>query len=326
MKDKRKVIIDTDPGIDDALALILANASEDLEILGITIAAGNVDSENCAKNALDILHLMGDDKTPVYYGSKKPLTREASDARETHGSNGIGNYKLEDSGRVALKGAVDFIADTLRNNDDVSIISIGPLTNIANLIKKYPEEAKKINELVMMGGNYQAPGNCSPVAEFNVWYDPESAKMVFDQLNRPITMVGLDVTRKVLLTPNYTELIKKFDNKISDAITGMVQFYHDFHWNEEEVLGSVINDPLAVAQFIDPTLCSGIDAYVEVITDGPASGMTMVDAYNKLGKEPNCKVLTEVDHKRFFKYFLNTIFPEKKEITEKIIDNDTYGI
>ena len=125
-----------------------------------------------------------------------------------------------------------------------------------------------------MGGNFKSYGNCSPVAEFNFWFDPEAAQYVFNNYNGLITMTGLDVTRKILLTPNYIELINKFNN---ETIVDMTKFYSDFHWEQEGVLGCVINDPLAVAYLIDPSICNGFLSHVDIITDGPTRGMSMVD-------------------------------------------------
>lgn len=321
---KRKIIIDCDPGIDDSLALMLAAKSDQLDLLGVTIAAGNVDNKQCTQNALDVLHLMGRDDVDVYTGSKKPLKRKSENARDTHGENGVGDYQLEKSPKESKEGAVEFMKDTLLNEDNVSIVALGPLTNIANLVTEYPEVIPKIDELMIMGGVYQDSGNCSPVAEFNIWFDPDAAKIVFDKLDN-ITMTGLDVTRKALLTPNYQALIGHFNGDVAKAITGMSKFYTDFHWNREGSLGCVINDPLAVAQFIDPTICSGINAHVDIITDGEAVGMTMVDSMGITGKNENCLVLTECDSKAFFKLFLKTLFKEESETIDRILDDSTYG-
>ncbi len=325
MTEKKKVIIDTDPGIDDSLALMLAGKSNNLDILGVTIAAGNVENQQCTQNALDVLHLIERDDIPVYTGATKPLKREPINARETHGSNGIGNVELEHSKRQAKTGALEFLKTTLEQNPGTTLIALGPLTNIALLLEKYPEVKENIKELVLMGGTYKSHGNCSPVAEFNFWFDPDAAKYVFENLNKPITMTGLDVTRKALLTPNYAKLIKNFDTKLADTIYDMTQFYTDFHWDREGVLGCVINDPLAVAQVIDPSICTGINGNVEIITDGPAIGMSMVDTEGILNKEDNCYILTNCDHKRFFKLFMKTLFPEKEIEIDKILDNELYG-
>lgn len=325
MIDKKKVIIDTDPGIDDALALILASKIPELDILGITTVAGNVPVEQGTQNALDILNLVNRNDINVYKGSDKPLVKEMVNALETHGDNGLGNYALEVSPKKEQGDAVAFLYETLKNEKDVSIIALGPLTNIARLIEEYPEVVENIKELVLMGGNYKSHGNCSPVAEYNFWFDPEAAKIVFDKLARPITMVGLDVTRDILLTPTYSTLIKYFGGEVAEAIYNIVQHYNDFHWEQEKVLGCVINDPLAVAQLIDPELCKTEDYFVEIITDGPARGMSMVDDHNFTKNIPNSRVATSVDHKKFFNYFLGTIFPEHKKDIALVLGDTTYG-
>lgn len=322
---KKKVIIDCDPGIDDALALMLACASDEIDLLGVTIVSGNTPLETCAQNALDILHLMGRDDVPVYLGADRPQCLPAHHAEDTHGANGLGDYALEPSPRAALAGADTFLKQTLENEDDVTVIAIGPLTNIARLVNEHPQSAKKMEQLVLMGGAFKSHGNCSPVAEFNFWYDPHAARDVFEKLGRPITMTGLDVTREVLLTPNYVEMIRQFGGARAEAIAGMTQFYTDFHWKKEHRLGCVINDPLAVAQFLDPTICGGEDYYVQIITEGPAAGMSMVDVEGILGKAPNCRVLTTCDYKKFFKNLFTALFPQRTADIDMVLEDERYG-
>lgn len=322
----KKIILDCDPGIDDALAIMLACASPELELVGVTVTAGNSSLENGTRNALAVLHLMGRDDIPVYTGANQPLVIPARNAEDTHGGNGLGGVDLEAPSREALPGAVDFIADTLNKNEDVTVCAVGPLTNIAELVQKHPEAAKKMKQLVLMGGSWQTPGNCSPVAEFNFWFDPHAADLVFSKLKRPITMTSLDVTRKAVFTPNHCALLKTFGDKKADALVDMLQFYNDFHWEQEGQLGSVINDPLAVAQIIDDTICTGPDVHVQMITEGPAEGMSMVDESGRFSDGKNCKALTDCNSKAFLELFMTTVFPEhKKEITA-LLDNPVYGV
>lgn len=161
-----------------------------------------------------------------------------------------------------------------------------------------------------MGGAFKSHGNCSQVAELNFGVDPHAAEKVFNELNRNITMVGLDVTREVVLTPNYIEMIKQFNEPLGDLIVDITKFYVDFHWIQERILGCVINDPLAVAYFIDRSICSGEEYYVDVFTEGKAIGMSLIDEGNFYRKNPNRLVLRKVDSKKFMRIFLSRLFKE----------------
>lgn len=328
---KRKVIIDCDPGIDDALALILAISSPEIEILGITIVSGNVNVRKGAKNAKKVLKLMGREDIKVYIGEEVPLVRELITAEDTHGMDGLGESedtlgeKFSEGESEVLFGGVDFILNKARS-EEVSIIALGPLTNLATALNKDKESFNKIKEIVSMGGAFKSHGNCSQVAEFNYWVDPHAVKEVFDHSTVPFTMVGLDVTREIILTPNYIELIKQIGGEIAEFIVAITRFYVDFHWKQERTLGCVINDPLAVAYFIDKSLCNGFTSYLEIVTDGVAIGQTLVDVGEFYRKEHNGLVLTEVDSKRFMKFFLSRIFKENIKDIENIINNSKYGM
>ena len=238
---KRKVIIDCDPGIDDSLAILLAVNSPELEILGITTCSGNVEAKMGAKNALKTLQICSSLNIPVYKGEDKPLKRALVTAQDTHGEDGIGENFYEDVAEYKIKeNGVDFIIDTLKNNKDVSIIALGPLTNIAKAIMKDKKAFDNLDEFVSMGGAFRIHGNCSPVAEFNYWVDPHAADYVYKNLPKKIHMIGLDVTRKIVLTPNIIEFINRLDKDISKYITEITRFYIDFHWKQEGIIGCVI--------------------------------------------------------------------------------------
>ncbi|MDU4951886.1 MULTISPECIES: nucleoside hydrolase [Clostridium] len=323
---KKKVIIDCDPGIDDALAIMLALKSEELEVVGITITSGNVHGKKGAENALKILKELNRLDIPVYLGSCEPLKRELITAEDTHGCDGLGESFLPKVEEVFYKeGAIDFILETVESQD-VSVIALGPLTNIAMCLEKDAESIRCLRELVLMGGAFKSFGNCSQVAEFNFWVDPHGAEKVFKELNRKITMVGLDVTRQCILTPNYIEMIKQFKEPLGDFIVKITRFYVDFHWNQERTLGCVINDPLAVAYFINPQLCCGMEYYVDIVTEGKAIGMSLVDEGDFYRQKPNCLVLTQVDSKGFMEMFLTRIFPEHKKDILKVLNNIKYGL
>lgn len=317
--EKRKVIIDCDPGIDDSLAILLALNSPELEVLGITTCSGNVPAKLGAKNALKALQMCSSLDVAVYYGEEYPLKRELVTAQDTHGEDGVGeNFYEEIEGVAFSDGGVDFIIDTLKKHEKVSIIALGPLTNIAKALMKDKEAFKNLDEFISMGGAFKIHGNCSPVAEFNYWVDPHGAEYVYKNLPKKIHMVGLDVTRKIVLTPNIIEFINRLDKDMAKYITEITRFYIDFHWEQEGIIGCVINDPLAVAYFIDRSLCSGFESFVEVVEEGKAMGQTIVDSFDFYKKEKNAIVLTDVDEKRFMEMFLKRLFKGYEDVIDSV--------
>lgn len=320
MNAKRKIIIDCDPGIDDTLALMLALSSPELEVIGITIVCGNVPTDIGAENALKVLKFMNRLDIPVYYGEELPLKREYVSAQDTHGMDGLGesNYPAVTEAEVK-KDAVNYLIHTLQTQKDVSIIAIGPLTNIAKALQKKEEVFENLDELISMGGSYKSHGNCSPVAEYNYWCDPDAAKYVYENLPKKIHMVGLDVTRKIVLTPNILEYMQILDKEKGEFIKRITGFYYDFHWKYERVIGCVINDPLAVAYFINRELCQGFDSYTTVETEGICIGQSITDAMDFWKKEPNSHVLTEVDPREFMTMFLTRVFGQDEQEIRKIL-------
>ncbi|MGU8581621.1 nucleoside hydrolase [Clostridium perfringens] len=325
--DKRKVIIDCDPGIDDALAIILALKSKEIEVVGITTVSGNVESLQGAKNALKVLKLLGRLDIPVYLGEGKPIKRELVTAQDTHGEDGLGETFLEEvSSEYIRENGVDFILNTLKNHENVSIIALGPLTNLCRAIEKDSETFHRVKEIVSMGGAYKSHGNCSPVAEFNYWVDPHGAREFLKKFNGEFTMVGLDVTREIVLTPNLREMIHQFKDEIGDFIYDITRFYVDFHWEQERTLGCVINDPLAVEYFINRELCDGFKAYVDIACEDISMGQSVVDVADFYKKRKNVFVLDKVNSKEFMVSFLNKIFPSHKEDIKNVLNNPKYGI
>lgn len=325
--DKRKVIIDCDPGIDDALAIILALKSKEIEVVGITTVSGNVESLQGAKNALKVLKLLGRLDIPVYLGESKPIKRELVTAQDTHGEDGLGETFLEEvSSEYIRENGVDFILNTLKNQENVSIIALGPLTNLCRAIEKDSETFHRVKEIVSMGGAYKSHGNCSPVAEFNYWVDPHGAREFLKKFNGEFTMVGLDVTREIVLTPNLREMIHQFKDEIGDFIYDITRFYVDFHWEQERTLGCVINDPLAVEYFINRELCERFKAYVDIACQDISMGQSVVDVADFYKKRKNVFVLDKVNSKEFMVSFLNKIFPSHKDDIKNILNNPKYGI
>ncbi len=325
--DKRKVIIDCDPGIDDALAIILALKSKEIEVIGITTVSGNVESVQGVKNALKVLKLLGRLDIPVYLGESKPIKRELVTAQDTHGEDGLGETFLEEvSSEYIRENGVDFILNTLKNQENVSIIALGPLTNLYRAIEKDSETFHRVKEIVSMGGAYKSHGNCSPVAEFNYWVDPHGAREFLKKFNGEFTMVGLDVTREIVLTPNLREMIHQFNDEIGDFIYDITRFYVDFHWEQERTLGCVINDPLAVEFFINRDIWEGFKAYVDIACEDISMGQSVVDVADFYKRRKNVFVLDKVNSKEFMVSFLNKIFPSHKEDIENILNNPKYGI
>lgn len=309
-----KVIIDCDPGIDDALALLLALASPELDVAGITTVSGNVPADMGARNAKKVLRQADREDVPIYIGEMAPLGGTYADAMDTHGSDGLGESFLPDvPGEFPEKPAVEFLEETLEK-EETNILALGPLTNLARLFQKRPELIRRVSRFVSMGGSFRSHGNCSPVAEYNYWCDPEAAKICYElsaEAGKKIEMVGLDVTRQIVLTPNLISYMERLDKKTGGFVRKITGFYMDFHWEYEGIIGCVINDPLAAAYLIDPSMCSGFDSFLEVETEGICRGQTVVDSMNFWKKNPNSHVLTETDAKRFMSFFLSRIL--KKE-------------
>ncbi|WP_318765446.1 nucleoside hydrolase [Lactiplantibacillus carotarum] len=308
MNATRNVIIDCDPGIDDSLALLLALNSPELNVVGITIVCGNVPTHIGAQNALKVLDLVDRLDIPVYLGANRPLKVGYVSAQDTHGDDGLGNSHLPEVTAVGpAKNAARFIEETLLEDPTTSILALGPLTNIAEVLQRDARLFERVDRFTLMGGSYKSHGNCSPVAEYNFWCDPDAAKVVFDLMPVPIQMVGLDVTRKIVLTPSLLEYIRDINPKMGRFMTSITRFYFDFHWQYERVIGCVINDPLAVAALIDPRVLTGFESYVTVATDGVARGQSLVDDHDFWHEPANAQVMTTVNVEAFWRQFLTRV-------------------
>ena len=319
--EQRHVILDCDPGIDDSLAIMLALSSPELLVEGITVVCGNCPAEMGAGNARKVLRHLGRLDVPVFQGEERPLRREYVSALDTHGADGLGESFLPPAdGPVQELGAVEFMARTIRARSEdgsgCSVIALGPMTNLARLIQRDPEAFSMIREIVSMGGNFRSHGNCSPVAEYNYWADPDAAALVYETaaaLGKKIVMVGLDVTRQIVLTPDLLAYMKRLQPETGQFVQAITKFYYDFHWEWEHLIGWVINDPLAVAYFLDRSLCSGFEAYTAVETRGISIGQTVVDSMGFWKKPANALVLTHTDVLGFFRLFLSRILGRREE-------------
>lgn len=193
------------------------------------------------------------------------------------------------------------------------------MTNLAKAVERERGILKRAKRIVSMGGAFRTNGNCSQVDEFNYWVDPESVNIVFENVDKPIELIPLDVTRKIVLTPNYREYLKQMKNEVANFIYNITGFYVDFHWMQERTLGCVINDPLAVAYFIEPEMCSGVLTHLECVESGRAIGQTLIDIGDFYRRDTNVFINTEVNEKRFFEFFFNSVFSENKKDNELIL-------
>jgi inosine-uridine nucleoside N-ribohydrolase len=289
-----KIVLDTDPGHDDAIALLLALASPGVEVLGVTSVSGNQTLEKTTTNALKILEFVQRTDIPVHVGCDRPLVREQWAAAYVHGESGLDGPDLPDPTTKPAHGhAIDFIAETVEENDGVVLVPVGPLTNIALLLARYPGIEERIARVVLMGGAI-AEGNVTPAAEFNIWADPEAAHRVFTS-GIDVTMVGLDVTHKALLFPQKVDELREA-GRVGGLVAALYDFYHGHHQRMYGWEGSPVHDALAVAHVVSDEFLRTEHRHVEVdIGPEPGRGRTYVDLWERSGKEPNCHVGVDVD-------------------------------
>ena len=295
------VILDCDPGHDDAIALILALASPELQVLAVTTSAGNQTPDKTLNNALRILTLLGRHDIPVAAGAPKPLARELIIADNVHGESGLDGPRLPDPGFAPqAMTALELMARTLRESPEpVTLVPTGPLTNIALLLAAHPELHPKIARIVLMGGA-AGPGNWTPAAEFNIYVDPEAADMVF-RSGLPITMCGLDVTHEAQVMDEDIERVRAIPNPVAQCVAGLLDFFMIYHRDPKwGFLGAPLHDPCTIAWLLAPELFHGIDCWVGVETRGTHTvGMTVVDRHGLTGKPANTRVLLGLERQGF---------------------------
>ena len=311
-----RIIIDTDPGIDDALAILLALASPEIKLEALTTTQGNVTLEKATRNALSVLELTHASHIPVASGSVLPLVQPLRASAHVHGESGIGNSRLPGPQTKPRPGhAVDYLIErVLAEPKDICIFPIGPLTNIAMAIRKEPEFAKAVKELVIMGGAILEHGNMTPLAEFNIYVDPHAAHIVF-HAGIPITLIPLDVTHKCLLKQGHLDRLRKIDSPISRFIRDAVEAYLEasFALGYE---GSALHDPLTLATVIAPELLTLKEYYVDVdISGGVSMGKTFADIQNVTKKPVNMKVAMNVSGEEFVELFLQRMEDLSRRIT-----------
>ena len=301
---KRPIIIDCDPGQDDAICLLLAMSSPDeLDILGVTTVAGNVPLALTERNARQIRDIAGRSDVKIYAGCSKPMVRDLVTAERVHGKTGIDGIEIvEPKQPLEDKHAVDFIIETLNGADreSITLVPMGPLTNIAQAFTKDPSILEKVEQIVLMGGAMREGGNHSPSAEFNILVDPHAADTVF-RCGRPITVMGLDVTHQVLATPERRDRIRAIDNEAARATAGMLDFFNRHDTLKYGSLGAPLHDPCTVAFLLKPDLFEGKLCNISIETESELTmGNTAVDFWHVTDRPKNATWIHAVDADGFY--------------------------
>ncbi|HIC82031.1 MAG TPA: nucleoside hydrolase [Kiloniellaceae bacterium] len=299
----RPIIIDTDPGQDDAIAILLALASEEFDVLGITAVAGNVPLRLTEANARRICELAGRPETKVFAGCARPLVRPLVTAEEVHGKTGLDGSDLPEPTMPLQDGhAVDWLVETLRaaSPQSVTLCTLGPLTNVAAAMIKAPEIAGHIEQLVMMGGGFFEGGNVTPTAEFNIYVDPHAAQVVFSS-GVKLVMHPLDVTHKALMKREWIDSLRALGTRTGTAAAGMLDFYERFDMEKYGEDGGPLHDPCVLAYLLQPDLFQGRDCNVQIETGSELTmGMTVVDWWKVTNRPPNCHVINQIDATGFY--------------------------
>ena len=301
---KRKIIIDTDPGQDDAVAILLALASpEEIDVLGITAVAGNVPLDFTKNNALTVCELAQKPEVKVFAGCDTPMKRPLVTAEHVHGKTGLdGPILPKPKMPLQKQHAVDFIIQTVRNNkaNTITLCPLGPLTNIATAIQTAPDIKEKIQEIILMGGAYFEVGNITPTAEFNIYVDPEAADIVF-QSNIKITVLPLDVTHKALVTKARNDAFRALNSPVGKAVAEMTDFFERFDKEKYGSDGAPLHDPCVIAYILSPDLFSGRHINVEIETQSELTlGMTVADWWKVTNRPKNAYFIGDVNADGFF--------------------------
>ena len=300
----QKIIIDTDPGQDDAVAILLALASPDeIEVLGITAVAGNVPLSLTERNARIVCELAGRPDIAVYAGCDRPLRRKLVTAEHVHGKTGLDGPELpEPKIKLQEKHGVDFIIDTILQEPEnsISLCPLGPLTNIASAILKQPKIVSRIKQIVLMGGAYFEVGNITPTAEFNIFVDPDAAKIVFEA-GIDMVVMPLDVTHKALVTGERNEAFRRLKSPVGIAVAEMTDFFERFDKEKYGSSGAPLHDPCVTAYLINPKIFSGKKINVEIETKSELTlGMTVADWWGVTNRKANAFFVGDLDSEKFF--------------------------
>ena len=305
---RRPIILDCDPGHDDAMAILLARGCPGIELRAITTVAGNQTLEKTTLNARLVCTVANIHDVPIYPGCDRPLVRPQILAGDIHGSSGLdGPVFGEPTVDAAAEHAVDFLVRTLMaSGGEITLVPVGPLTNIAMALRREPRIAEYTREVVLMGGS-SGRGNRTPTAEFNILADPEAAQVVFGA-GWPVTMVGLDLTHQAGASQQVIEEIRAMGTALSRMVADMLEFYRSTYRSVAGIGDPPVHDPCAVARVAHPALVEVTDAFVAIETRGEwTSGMTVTDFRGKLGHEPNAQIATRLDRDGFWALMLDAI-------------------
>jgi purine nucleosidase len=298
----QKIILDCDPGHDDAIAILLAHGNPEIDLLAITTVVGNQTLDKVTRNALAVAEIAGLTGVPIAAGCARPLVREISTAGEIHGESGMDGPTLpEPTLRVDERHAVDLIIDTVMSHEPqtITLVPTGGLTNIALAVRKEPRIAQRVKEVVLMGGGYHT-GNWSPVAEFNIKIDPEAAHIVFNE-KWPVLMVGLDLTHQALATPAVVDQIAAVGTKPAQFVLELLEFFGSMYKKSQGFDAPPVHDPCAVAYVIDPTVMTTRRVPVDIELNGSLTmGMTVADFRYPPSDGCTTSVAVELDHEKFW--------------------------
>jgi len=304
------IIIDTDPGQDDAVAILLALASPELEVLGITTVAGNVPLALTSLNARKVCELAGRADIKVFPGAIRPMVRDLVTAEEVHGKTGLDGPVLPDPVMpLQSQHAVDFLVDTLMSHPagSVTLCTLGPLTNVGLALVREPRIASRIKQIVAMGGGFFEGGNTTPAAEFNIYVDPHAARLVFES-GVPITLIPLDCTHQALTTAARVEAFRRMSNRSGPATAAMLDFFERFDENKYGTDGGPLHDPCVIAWLLQPALFGGKLVNVAIECESELTmGMTVVDWWKVSKRAANATVIRNVDAEGFFRLLTDRI-------------------
>ncbi|MFN3308496.1 MAG: nucleoside hydrolase [Anaerolineales bacterium] len=315
----KRILIDTDPGIDDSAAILLALASPELQVEGLSIVHGNCSVDQGVRNALAVLELAQATEIPVARGCELPLVQPSLLAPETHGQTGLGYAQLPPPRTKPLdQHACDFLIERILSAPgEITIVAIGPLTNLALALRKEPRLAAAVKELFIMGGAVRHEGNTTPLAEFNTYVDPHATHIVFHS-GIPTTLVPLDVTYQCILTEAHLQELEKIPSPIPAFLRQATRFYMEFHDRYQAIQGCVINDPLALALTFQPDFCDYETLYVDVdISGGVCMGKTFADFYRISGKPANLRVALGVRAEAFLDLFVQRLAALSQKLLSK---------
>ena len=306
---QRKILLDCDPGHDDAVAMMLAWGNPSIELLGVTTVGGNQTLDKVTRNALSVATVVGMHDVPIAAGCRLPLVRPVEIAPDVHGDSGLDGVELpEPAVELDPRHGVDLIIETIMSNEPgtVTLVPTGPLTNIAMAARKEPRIVERVQEVVLMGGGYHV-GNWSPVAEFNIKVDPEAAHIVFNE-KWPIVMVGLDLTHQALATDEVAERIAAVPGSVSQFTLGLFTFFRKAYQDAQGFEFPPVHDPCTLAYLIDPTIVETVKVPVDVELNGSlTTGMTVADFRAPAPEDCHTKVATRLDAPRFWGLVVDAI-------------------